>query len=616
MATAPQRGKPLPHLVLAESNRKMSTTTRTDSRRADSQESGKAGGKAPQPDDWSAWVAHLAKRRRPKPLHRTISSKVDEKVRDPLRWCLPADLPADSRDLLKELSRVVRGKSVAAERLTAKLESRLNASESHDGSSADHDETSAWEILGWCHAAPRLAEFLPAAPWNQLLDYLQATAQNAFCLPLEEGLLRHQLLAGELPLTLAVLFPELDSCRALFDDARRNLSWGMCESLDGEGLPQASALDEIRPLLACWTRCVYMDSACLDDDAQAEFAWLVRQALRMCRGDGRQVLAGETTAAWDKPLFAALLALAGDRDDWAAAQRLLSLKRTKGRAGIAPEPSVISAWSELAVMRSEWTKRAPQFAVRFDHPRMQCELSCGRSLLLSGQWKTSFEVDGRAVDDDSEWDETCCFSDKDVDYLELERPLSKTWRVQRQILLARRDGFLFLADALLGEGTAELVCRSEVPLGEGIAARFAQESREGELANHKSMARLLPLALPEWRVEPAQGELSGSPSAIRWESRGRGSCLFHPLFIDLDKRRAEKPLTWRRLTIAEDRTIQPPDVAVGYRIQIGSRQWIVYRALSHAANRSVLGQNYSQEFVMARFTKEGTSDPMIEIEME
>ena len=149
-----------------------------------------------------------------------------------------------------------------------------------------------------------------------------------------------------------------------------------------------------------------------------------------------------------------------------------------------------------------------------------------------------------------------------------------------------------------------------------MVARFAEETREGHLAIDHSVARVLPLALPEWRLEPDPGELSGAGENLCWETRGRGRCLFHPLLFDLNPRRGEKPLTWRRLTVAERREIQPPDVAVGYRIQIGKPQWVIYRALAHAGNRTVLGQNYSQEFVMARFKKDGTSGPLIEIETE
>jgi len=58
----------------------------------------------------------------------------------------------------------------------------------------------------------------------------------------------------------------------------------------------------------------------------------------------------------------------------------------------------------------------------------------------------------------------------------------------------------------------------------------------------------------------------------------------------------------------------PRDEAVGYRIQVGAEQWLVYRSLAPRANRIVLGQNFSSEFVMARFTGEGEAENLMEID--
>jgi len=82
----------------------------------------------------------------------------------------------------------------------------------------------------------------------------------------------------------------------------------------------------------------------------------------------------------------------------------------------------------------------------------------------------------------------------------------------------------------------------------------------------------------------------------------------------LAPRRLRKPRTWRRLTVAECRAIQGPGIAVGYRVQVGRQQWLIYRSLARTANRSVLGQNLSQEFVAARFDTHGRIEALIEIE--
>ena len=90
-------------------------------------------------------------------------------------------------------------------------------------------------------------------------------------------------------------------------------------------------------------------------------------------------------------------------------------------------------------------------------------------------------------------------------------------------------------------------------------------------------------------------------------------CGCSPLFIDLDPQRLGKKLTWRQLTVAEKLVIQSHDVAVGYRVQVGDRNWLVYRSLAEKGNRTVLGQNFSTTFALARITG-GEAEKLIEIE--
>ncbi len=90
--------------------------------------------------------------------------------------------------------------------------------------------------------------------------------------------------------------------------------------------------------------------------------------------------------------------------------------------------------------------------------------------------------------------------------------------------------------------------------------------------------------------------------------------MYAPLLMDLDPRRSRQPLTWRQLTVAENRKTVSSDVAVGYRVQIGCRQWLIYRSLAERANRTLLGSNLSTEFLFARFTPDDEAQPLLEIE--
>jgi hypothetical protein len=73
-------------------------------------------------------------------------------------------------------------------------------------------------------------------------------------------------------------------------------------------------------------------------------------------------------------------------------------------------------------------------------------------------------------------------------------------------------------------------------------------------------------------------------------------------------------LTWRKLTVAESLETQPDDVAVGYRVQIGKEQWLIYRSLVEPANRTLLGHNLSTEALVARFDRTGEVEPLVEVE--
>ncbi len=79
----------------------------------------------------------------------------------------------------------------------------------------------------------------------------------------------------------------------------------------------------------------------------------------------------------------------------------------------------------------------------------------------------------------------------------------------------------------------------------------------------------------------------------------RETALCVPVFIDFDRKRSGKARTWRQLTVAENLQILPRDVAVAFHLQIGARQWVIYRSLAATASRTFLGQNITSEFVVA-----------------
>jgi hypothetical protein len=338
-----------------------------------------------------------------------------------------------------------------------------------------------------------------------------------------------------------------------------------------------------------------------------------------------------------------------------------------------PDAAVFSEWAELAVMQADWSLRSARLTVAYPGCDVRIELQSDRELLLSGVWEFEVRADGALAGPKDTWSEVCWVSDADCDYLELEIKLNRSIRIQRQILLSRKDQFLLLADAVLGDEPRELVYRGQLPLAAEIAIRPAHETRELTLAGKHLRAVVLPLELPEWLSDRRRGSLvveeaghgrlletaiegtkanhastSGAathtatngaatngmlpnnstaigaaakdarPPAIVLNQSLYGCRLFAPLWIDLSTKRARNldrdPLTWRQLTVGEQRQIAGRDQAVGYRVQCGEQQWVAYRSLAAPANRTLLGVNLSTDFFVGRFGSNGETASIVEIE--
>lgn len=324
-------------------------------------------------------------------------------------------------------------------------------------------------------------------------------------------------------------------------------------------------------------------------------------------------------------------------------------------------PGYYSEPKQLALLRR--ARRGPhdQLLLDFSGPDVLMELTAAGRVLWTSRWDWQATIDRQPFAPTGPWREVCWHSDSDVDYLEIEQPLAGGWNIQRQAVLGRKDRFLLLADALLGprprEGEAReseareseaaemkkraepqprplvgaleparplvaAMCASEIryaatiALGDKVQFAPAAETREGWLAcGRQRCATIVPLALPEWRAERGHSDFaSAADNTLVLMQAAQGHALYAPLWIDLDPRHTRQPVTWRRLTVAENLQVMPRDVAVGYRVQIGRGQWLTYRTLAPRGNRTVLGQNYSADFVCSRLIPNGLTEGIIEIQ--
>ncbi len=571
----------------------------------------------PSPEDWDHWIVHLRERKTPRDPWRVIGAKRDW----PLQWGIDyTPVEDDAKDLIAKTARWCEhpGKSRTA-RLISRLEAWLAEWPSRRGQWA-----LGLEALSWSYVLPRLASSSSAALWQEALELLLDLATSWPQLDLQHQPLPHQWLGGELPLTLAYQFPELPRCQDLWQSARKALSQGLIELLDTNGLPAAEHLTSVRPLLACWTRCQALygvgATPMLTQSATTCFEWFIRRALQLTRRDGSPFFSAVASGSEDRELFRTALALVGDDEDSVIADQILPSRQgrrsKKGRRVILAEPSANSEWGRLALFRSDWSRDSIQLVVARSGANVQTELVSGTQTVWSGPWQQELHLDGRKLDPPEQWDEVCWHTDDDVDYQELQATLADGWILQRQIILAREDHFLFLADAILGSHEREIGYRGQLPLTAGVRFEPAEETHDGHLIGDRWRGAVLPLALPEWRIDPSDGGMEWIDGNLQIRHAVRAARLYVPMFIDLDPSRSRRPLTWRQLTVAERLQVQSPSQAVAFRIQMADDQWLFYRSLGPAANRTFLGENLSNEFLAARFDQDGDADDLIRIDAE
>ena len=311
----------------------------------------------------------------------------------------------------------------------------------------------AVSALDWCRRLPKLADMLPAAVWQELLNHLVQSAAEA-----ETAGRRREPLGGRSagpstpgrrvgadawPACFPRSRPVAGSCRRRVGRCRP----GLADLLDGEGLPHARHFDQLRPLLACWTRCRALGNrrkrGCWSAEADAQYRQFVRNALA---ADPPRRLAG-VFASDVRPIRRAtvrrsLCGCRGDgrrrgtiarlRRDRVAGQDKKKRRKRNGRRTL-PTAAIHSEWAATAVLRPDWSRSAPRLTVLYPGKSCRVELACGKDVLWSGDWGFDVRIDGMPASPVSEWSETCWVSDEDVDYLELEIELGEGFRLQRHI---------------------------------------------------------------------------------------------------------------------------------------------------------------------------------------
>jgi hypothetical protein len=425
---------------------------------------------------------------------------------------------------------------------------------------------------------------------------------------------------GELPWQAGLVFSCIRGAEGLREKGRETLQRELLETTDTDGTPNAEIADRLALCLAPFTRAAHGAANAnveLWDETSAErFQNLVGSVVSFCHVDGSLPFAAD--AAIDTP---SLLSLAAKRAGWKKKSRprtlLHSIKesRPKSRtAETAKSPAMQSDWSRLALLRADWSPRADSLAVAHHRPWPELDLSMFGCPLLAGAWELEVSVGGDEIALDEGWDCVCWFSDSDADYLELQMSLADGLRIERQLLLSKRDHYAVLADTVAGAGEAQIDYMSRLPVTAAFTADPDTSTREIALTADRAVARAFPLALPQDRVQGTAGAFDAESGRVTLQQASIGG-LYAPVVLDWSPQRKRGLADWATLTVAEDGQILKTDDVTAHRIRIGNHQLLIYRSLTTGEiPRTVLGHHTAHETVIGRFDRKGNVDPVLLVE--
>ena len=456
---------------------------------------------------------------------------------------------------------------------------------------------------------------------------------------------------GEIPFVGGLVFHEVANAANLVKAGRKVLSKELVDKTDTDGTPHAELLPRLPLWLAPYVRATLMMDRYQDGlwtlDQRQLLANVVDRAILLCRPDGRAALTNGMRLDSLSVLTAAAellgLGLVGSTSEYlqAVTRAVAGKPPRRNRSTIATMPSNQSDWAKFALLRSDWSVEADSVAITHHQPLPQLDVTAlGRSL-IHGDWDLKLKIGDAIVELADEWSCVCWQSDPDADFIELQMAGPGKLRVERLVMLSRKERFLIIADAISGVSAQEFSSRtraeadgpsagfrkslttarprieyeSRLSLCEGMVGSCEGTTREGRITGKRLKSRVFPLGVPQDRVNSTPHQLSMNGHEIVLKHIAEGEGLFAPLVFVWHPERTRVDATWRSLTVAEAGKVVGPDVAVGYRLKLGDFQLLVSRSLKKTGNsRTCLGHHTFNETVVAKFDTNGDVEPILMVE--
>jgi len=427
-----------------------------------------------------------------------------------------------------------------------------------------------------------------------------------------------------------LLFKPVAGAEAIATAARSKLGQLLVESTDSDGIPSAELVEDLpnwlATMLRAWEWGQRFSRPLFDRQCERRFQALIGAASRLCLGNGRLAFSNGQANGFAGLWSTAAAAISGRNGSSQHVVRFLGSlgngvhaprrprdsKRAVARK--AARPVFQSDRSRSACLRGDWSPNANSVSVLHHGQFPSVELATRGAPLFSGQWEIELQFANQSVGIFGPWTCSCWYSNDEADYLELQARPAADVRIERQLLLPRNDDLLFLADVVIGRGDVRIDYRSRLPLAGNIEVAHDRETRACRLTGPNTVSRLFPIGLPCERVQGCAGQLTNSPRHLEFRQTAIGG-IYSPLVIDWNPARRRRPATWRSLTVAQNGTAVPGNQAMGFRLQLGTEQWLIYRSLSRILEpRTVLGQHTMYETLIGRFLTTGAVDPIVLVE--
>jgi len=284
--------------------------------------------------------------------------------------------------------------------------------------------------------------------------------------------------------------------------------------------------------------------------------------------------------------------------------------------GKLPDVCVQSDWGTWACLRSGWPEPVDLCVVRYEGPTPQLAAIASDLPLFAGAWEHELKVDGRQIEPAGEWSCCCWYVDHQAAFVELQLGRENPIQVIRQALLLRHESVLMLADSVRLPGPGQIEFRRSLPIQGEWNLEEDTLSREQALCQKDLRIRVFPWSSPQMRMDRSDESTSLHNNRLELHARAQGRSLYTSTLFDWSEKRRETPVDWRRVTVAEDGQIISPEIAVGYWLRLGKKQWVLYHSHQKPVfPRSVMGIHTLSETVFARLSSRGEVDIQVEVEL-